>query len=340
MNSNGFIEVLWIDDEHEKQESFKTYCRKKQIEIVGYKYTDEGLKALEKEPHRWDLVLLDIQGQENQAEGLDDAGFMYARGRIKDIGYSNNITIPYLVFSGQDCIYEDRFRKVCREDKLYSKGTDTQRLVDDIQKIVGAKKDVVIKELYKSVFNAIEYLGLGKENEDFMVGLLKAIHYREDRSLCNRRRFGELRIIMEDLFVALSKDQIGLIPMECYKPNRKEINAEDAIRYLQGEQTKYRFGKSVGSGIKDSKEAIFPHLLGQNLYKIYVYAVAVSEHRLRDISEDLKMEHDKCLAYFDSVGRDNLMAFSLVLQLCDILTYAEAYVKSHPDPEENRKRAI
>ena len=49
--------VIWIDDEYDKQDAFIDYCKALDIDLVPYKVASQGLKALEDDISYWDAVI-------------------------------------------------------------------------------------------------------------------------------------------------------------------------------------------------------------------------------------------------------------------------------------------
>lgn len=338
MNSEGYIEVLWIDDEWETQVAFRELCLMENILIHPFKYANDGLARIKENPQRWDLVLLDAQGLKEEGMALGQSGLISSVNAIKDIGFEIGTKIPYFIFTGQEnLLSSEDFLASYDKTRIFSKGTDMLRLIQCIKELVSSRKDMVVKDLYPKVFEAINFLGL-KESEQKLLGFLKAIHYKEYR--LQRTPITDLRIILEELFHALIKPEIGLIPQECYKSDKRELNMADVILYMSGEQTKSEFGKAPaygGVGVVDLEGPIYPALMSSFINTLYVYVSATDSHVKRIIDDEKTEFKNQCMQYSAKV-EGSYIGFSLAYQICDVLTYTAAYVKSHPDPVLNRRR--
>ena len=338
MNSEGYIEVLWIDDEWENQVAFRELCLMENIMIHPFKYANDGLARIKENPKRWDLVLLDAQGLKAEGMALGQSGLISSVNAIKDIGFEIGVKIPYFIFTGQENLLSSEdflasYDKTC----IFSKGNDMLRLIQCIKELVSSREDMVVKDLYPKVFEAVNFLGL-KESEQKLLGFLKAVHYKEYR--LQRTPITDLRIILEELFHALIKPEIGLIPQECYKSDRRELNMADVILYMSGEQTKSEFGKAPaygGVGVVDLEGPIYPALMSSFINTLYVYVSATDSHVKRIIDDEKTEFKNQCMQYSAKV-EGSYIGFSFAYQICDILTYTAAYVKNHPDPVLNRRR--
>lgn len=338
MNSEGYIEVLWIDDEWETQVAFRELCLMENILIHPFKYANDGLARIKENPQRWDLVLLDAQGLKEEGMALGQSGLISSVNAIKDIGFEIGVKIPYFIFTGQENLLSSEdflasYDKTC----IFSKGTDMLRLIQCIKELVSSREDMVLKDLYPKVFEAINFLEL-KESEQKLLGFLKAIHYKEYR--LQRNPITDLRIILEELFHALIKPEIGLIPQECYKGDKRELNMADIILYMSGEQTKSEFGKAPaygGVGVIDIEGPIYPALMSSFINTLYIYVSATDSHVKRIIDDEKTEFKNQCMQYSAKV-EGSYIGFSLAYQICDVLTYTAAYVKNHPDPVLNRRR--
>lgn len=336
------IKVLWLDDQAEEflaNEDWRVQFEDEGITLYPEKYAVDAIERLKENPKQWDLVLLDAMGYKKEGSGWNTAGLSSTIQEILKVGAVNNIDIPYYIFTGQDKLFDDEeFTDSYPKEIIYSKSyEDTERLINDIKKLVLSQEDRVLKDMYHKVFEAIEYLGL-KESEQKLLGFLKAVHYKEHR--LHRTPITDLRVILEELFHALARPEIGLIPEECRKSDKAELNMADILLYTSGEQTKSEFGKSPaygGCGVIDLEGPIYPSLMSSFINMLYVFVSSTDSHVKRKIEEEKLELKDQCMQYADKV-ESSYIGFSFVYQICDVLTYTAAYVKNHTDPEFNRQR--
>lgn len=336
------IKVLWLDDESDvmlSNEDWRAQFEDEGIVLYAEKYAEHLINRLKDNPGYWDLVLLDAIGYKNEGSGLNNAGLAYAIRQVQKIAAANNVSLPVFIYTGQDSLFEDtEFTDSYSDVPIYRKGwTGTEQLIEGIKKIASTREDRSIMDLYPKVFDAIGYLGL-KETEQKLLGFLKAVHYKEYR--LQRTPITDLRVILEEIFHALIKPEIGLIPEECRKSNKTELNMADILLYTSGEQTKSEFGRAPkygGCGVIDLEGPIYPSLMSSFINMLYIFVSSTDSHVKRKIEEEKLELKDQCMQYADKVESSHI-GFSFVYQICDVLTYTAAYVKNHRDSELNRQR--
>jgi hypothetical protein len=336
------IKVLWLDDESEEMlsnEDWRAQFEDEGIVLHAEKYAEQFVERLKDNPGAWDLVLLDAIGYKKEGSGLNKAGLSYAIQQVQKVAALSNVNLPIFIYTGQDSLFEDdEFIDSYSDVPIYRKGwTGTEKLIENIKKLASTREDRAVMDMYPKVFAAIDSLGL-KESEQKLLGFLKAVHYKEYR--LHRTPITDLRIILEELFHALIKPEIGLIPQECYKSDKKELNMADIILYMSGEQTKSEFGKAPaygGVGVVDLEGPIYPALMSSFINTLYVYVSATDSHVKRIIDDEKTEFKNQCMQYSAKV-EGSYIGFSFAYQICDILTYTAAYVKNHPDPVMNRCR--
>lgn len=336
------INVLWLDDESDEMledEDWRAQFEDENITLHAEKYADQAILRIKENPGEWDIIVLDAIGYRKEGAALNGAGLSYAILEIRKVEMTHNIQLPIFIYTGQDSLFEDdEFIDSYPDIPIYRKGwKGTESLINDIKKQVSSRVDRAIKVMYPQVFDSIKYLGL-KESEQKLLGFLKAVHYKEYR--LQRTPITDLRIILEELFHALIKPENGLIPQECYKSDKRELNMADVILYMSGEQTKSEFGKAPaygGVGVVDLEGPIYPALMSSFINTLYVYVSATDSHVKRIIDDEKTEFKNQCMQYSAKV-EGSYIGFSFAYQICDILTYTAAYVKNHPDPVMNRCR--
>lgn len=142
--------VLWIDDKCDEMSAFVKNWRldpDKDIELVGYKFAQDGLRALDAAPQGWDAIVLDVQMKiSNENEGTSIEGFGLCVDHIK----KHHDTIPYFILTGESKYKSDEeFAKLQRQ-RIYKKGNEQDEfdLVQAIHQAAQAKIESRIKKKY------------------------------------------------------------------------------------------------------------------------------------------------------------------------------------------------
>ena len=338
------IKVLWLDDESEEflaNEDWRAQFEDEGITLYPEKFAIDAIERIKEDPKQWDLILLDAMGYKKEGSTLNTAGLTSTIQEILKAAAVNNVNLPYFIYTGQDKLFDDEeFTDSYPKEIIYSKSYEgTERLISNIKKLVLSKEDRILKDRYHYVFDAIDYLGL-KQSEQKLLTFLKSIHSKDhgDRHYSIK----DLRVILEEIFYSLMRDDRCIVPKECYLKGNREVNMADTIRYIRGEQTSYEFGRNQGFngfGVIDLEGPVYPNLMASNIETIYKFSSAVDSHVKRQAKPDLGDMVELCMDY-DNRLPGNYMPYSLVYQLCDVLMYTASYVKSHPNAEINRKRVF
>ncbi|MBO5815469.1 MAG: hypothetical protein J6R30_05080 [Bacteroidales bacterium] len=343
------IKVLWLDDESEEMlsnEDWRAQFEDEGIVLHAEKYAEQFVERLKDNPGAWDLALLDAVGYINEGAGWDKSGLNYAIQQIQKIAYTNNINLPIFIFTGQIKLFDNQeFINSYRDIPIYRKGWEgTEQLIEDIKKLASTREDRAVMDMYPKVFEATKHLDLNEESQEILLGFLKAFHFKEYRN--KRPGIAKLRKVLEYLFHSLIRQEVGLIPSECYKQDGNELNLRDIVLYLCGEQTNNEYGKDIKNnafGVIDIEGPILPYLMAQNLKTIYLYTTVTDSHVMRVNNENFIKEDEwsklkrACVEYATETG-GIYSSYFLVYQLCDIIMYLAAYKNSHSNPVQNRQR--
>ena len=91
--------VIWIDDEWEKQLEFKNECEELGIHLKGFSYHKAGMDELDKHPNSWDAVLLDGEIKDkSEHEEPSTKGLLNALKHLADM----HKFVPYFISTGKD----------------------------------------------------------------------------------------------------------------------------------------------------------------------------------------------------------------------------------------------
>lgn len=192
------INVIWIDDEYEKNLSFIEKCKElHNIIIKPFKTSKDGMNALENNIDHWDAIILDAKAfdeSENEQQSL--RGLAHSVKRINEL--SSKKQIPYFIYTGQpDLISNDTFSEMY--DNIYVKGNvggnNGSKMIQDIIAEVNERENIVIRKKYSQIFS-----WLPSPIDDELLDILKII---ENDNHSNSDVFNKIRKILDWVMVEL-----------------------------------------------------------------------------------------------------------------------------------------
>jgi hypothetical protein len=301
------INVLWIDDEHEKLTGILGRARRNGIRLVPFKSL-VGLEELEKSYAMYDGILLDakfFKSEDDEAGTEDTSNVHRAKERILKLPKQFDI----FILTGQAEAFNDAtFNKVF--DKVYKKGSDQEmdRLFSDLRESAQSQVDAQLRFEYKSVFDLCTPLYLGTHVGVEILALLKVTDTTNMPG-----HFNAMRKIVEDLFLAFNNHR--LLPDEFVKPT---VSLNPSQRFLaglkQGEHTDARLSKYT-----HNQETQLPSTISSGL-KNLLHVVQAGAHR-SEVDEHVRK-------------MNNLFLFkSMLFQLLDILVWFKMHIDSKPKVE-------
>lgn len=214
-------QVLWIDDEWEKQSDFITEAEQEDIFIEAYETAKDGMNALETNLDAWDAIILDAKGYDKSMDETPDLDGLYsALSRIEQL--KNERNIPWFVLTGQpDRMGNIDFEKSLRGKKPYSKNIveDKEKLFKDIKIEADKSLDTQIRHEYTDIFAT-------NADKSIMLKLLIALNTNDNR---NPAHLNDIRKIMEDVFNECKAKSI--IPLHIVKINdrRRHLSSQSFV---------------------------------------------------------------------------------------------------------------
>lgn len=195
--------ILWIDDDHEEFDEFKSEARIEGIDLVSYKSFNSGIAELERNYRDYDGVLLDAKfyRHDDNVPGEEDLDNIYmVNERILRLPKSFEV----FVLTGFDNLYQDEMFKRSFP-KVYQKGKSSEidRLIADIKEAALRLVDTQIRAKHKRVFDVCteEYIG-----EQAGRDLLTFLKIEEPSD--SKEAFNDLRKVMEAVFKAFNRNQL------------------------------------------------------------------------------------------------------------------------------------
>lgn len=298
--------VIWIDDEWEKQLEFKDDCEDLGIHLRGFSYQKAGMDELDKHPNSWDAVILDGEIKDkSDHEEPSTKGLLNALMHLASL--PANRQIPRFISTGKDKVKDNEMLK---DEVIYIKDIDDEKLIDDIRTTIDNIERFRVKILYKEV---IDFLGcINQEISDSIICIFEKIHYPDsDASFDSKLYYNQIRQALECIFIK-AKDK-GIIPIECFNGDRPNI--DQCYRYLVGDPA-YHAGVRYGQ----QGERVVPEYIEDMMSMI------------KNLGNEFSHPNENTKTHY--------LLFSLAFHLYEIAVWMFRYIEEHPDKNENLKKCV
>lgn len=308
--------VLWIDDEPDKQDAFFERAEMDGILLKNFTTSKAGMEELSDNLHFYDAVILDAKVyNESEDEVARLTGLQNSMLELRRL--SVNRFIPYFIFSGQpDVIGSDQVIEMLGDHPIYQKSVDEDKLFRDIKKASDQQPETQIRHEYAKAFGVIE--DFNPEASKSLMKILKAIK-NGGNDFDDKEQFTQLRIILEMMF--RKANEVGLLHDKCIP--RGNVNLTDSSLFLAGENTKH-------SKVRSTKTH-FPKIIA-NIVKNILFITGGASHTAEvDPNENINVQE-----YREMIKTPYLL-FSLTFQLMDVLVWFDGYCKENPVYDENKK---
>jgi hypothetical protein len=297
--------VLWIEDEPQKQDSFLDEAALEGIDLHLFKTNKLGMDELETHINFYDAVILDAKGYEKSED--ERASLTGLQNSIKAINALSK-KIPYFIYSGYlDKIEYGIAREMLNNEEIFTKGKDNQQLLTRIKEKADRQIDTQIRHKYQRIFEVCTNKYIGEDANNTLLSLLRSIEDNEN-NLDSNDKLNTIRKIVEKLFVALNR--IGILPDEL----RGNINGSS--KFLAGVDSSY----SLNEEIADKTTA----------YLLRSILTVTQDGSHIGSSSSLGVNNH-------IVQRATPYLFSSVLfQLLDVLLWFKEFADKHQDIEKNK----
>ena len=342
MDTNDLIQVLWVEDDKDVTETYPIQAEAYGLQLVPFSCWDEGKAALDKEYSRWSAIILDAKCK-HHFDSADNA-VKFLGNALKDIAAmskEHGRIIPWYVLTAgdesniSDSINEDRNKWDADWTQLtnkvyYSKNTDRKTLFERIRKHAQKSARIQVQEMYHDYYYQLSVL----DNDvcDDIMTILETMHFpNSDPDFKPRHYYNPLRKALEYVFRSTRK--IELIPDEFFSGSN--INLNQCFMFVIGNEAT-KLGYKHGGG------SIVPRHI-QDMMSLIVNIGNASSHSFEP-SHSTELSDDEIEEYENNVistgANSRLLLFSMALQFCEILQWANNYIKEHPDKEVNKKNWI
>lgn len=293
---------------------------------------------MEKDMNRFSAIITDARGKTEKA-GPEDLGSLKVLER-ELMRLWNKRYIPYYIYTGKKAVYEiETFKEEHKE--FFRKGLEDDKLFARIETDLGQLPEIQIEYMYLDVIVAARKV-IGKKKTAQLIKLLKGIHFMDCRPEEPPKNM--LRAIMCACLKAFIK--YGLVPKECLRSGSNLPIYDDVREYLSGQRAVHTNGASTIAGVMDTEGPVFGEVMAQHLEDIMNYVNAGS-HEEGDDDEDevdetlvqIDVEVNERYENYDSEIKDNLLFYSYLLQICDLIRYSSDYISKNNNITVNQDRA-
>lgn len=339
MNENKeFFKVLWVEDDPEVTKPLPRRAEKQWIDLRPFPCWDDAQDALTKDFDSWDAIILDAKCKHHR-DSLDNAAefLREALMEIRAICREKGRQLNWYILTGEggaetksinEHIPDERMKwdgdwTEQTGKKFYSKTTEE---IDSLFMRVKyhatqSERTQIKTQLYREVFEALDYLGIKPYTENALSDILFAIHFpTKDRNFKAVLHYTPMRQLLEYLFRACNK--FGLVPDQCMDKGR--VNLNQSYMYLIGKDADV-VGVRYGN---DGDRIASPQI--ENEIRAILCLGNVNSHTV-----DLNDEDKKKIEELFRTANSKFVLFSLVFQLCDVIVWLKDYVASHGDKAVN-----
>lgn len=298
--------VIWIDDEWEKQLEFKDECEELGIHLQAYSNQKAGMEELDRHPNSWDAVILDGEIKDkSEHEEPSTKGLLNALMHLASL--PANRQIPRFISTGKDKVKDNEMLK---DEVIYIKDIDDEKLIDDIRTTIDNIEKFRVKILYKEVIDFLS--GINKEISDSIIAIFEKMHYPDSNEhFDSKLYYNQIRQALECIFIE-AKDK-GVIPVECFNGNRPNI--DQCYRYLVGNPA-YHAGVRYGQ----PGERIVPEYIEDMMSMI------------KNLGNEFSHPNESTKTHY--------LLFSLAFHLYEIAVWMYRYFEEHPDRNENLQKCV
>lgn len=300
-------QVLWIDDDAEKQDGFLDAAYLNGLDINYCKTSKLGMEELTSKIEQYDAVILDAMVyNESEDEKAALTGLFNSIKKINAL--SERKKIPYFIFSGYiDQDAHASAREMLADETIFIKSKDNKALFKAIKEAADKQIDTQIRHKYQRVFEVCteKYIG-----ENAGVDLLNLLLDIDNSNTENQ--FNTLRKIVEDIFIAFNKFQ--LLPNEFITPS---VSLNESSKFLSGKKNKG--GLFIEKGYHHLEETHVPAPISEMLRNILTIT--------QDGSHRAKID-----AHVKSLNTSYLFQ-GVLYQLLDVIVWFKIHIESNPKTE-------
>jgi len=303
-------EVLWIDDEYKKQESIISDAELSGINITPFESHEEGIQYLNVNLDKIDAVILDAKVKDTKDDETPNL-----EGLRKSRDYLNalpaKVRPSYFIFTGQpDYMQDNVFKESYGE--YYIKGTDNEKLFDDIKSAIKDRENTIIRSTYPKIFKLFKDDFINSEYEKHLIKILKSINNGVTR-FDDELYFNQLRQMVE---VAMRRsNEAGILHDRCINEKGEVILTLSSL---------FLSGYEVNDLNIKCNQAHFPKIISNHVREI-LEVTNIGSHAEKDGKEESETNLNE---YRRKLNTPYLL-YSLTFKLMDVLLWFSEYIKEN-----------
>lgn len=308
--------VLWIDDDcNTTGRDFIGQAEQDDVDITAFESHEEGIAFLEKNLNKFHAVILDAKvklKKDDTVIGLE--GLKASRDRLIEL--NSKLDLPYFIFTGQpDYQTNEMFKESFGE--FYIKGTDNEKLINDLINRVENKEDYILQKEYRQVFEVCTEKYIGIDSQKHVLQILSSIK-KPNITFDDELYFTKIRIILELMFRATNK--YGLLHDVCIANGK--VNLAESSLFLAGAETKHF---NVICSVSH-----FPKLIADAVKSI-IFITGAASH-----TSEANSQNNINLDDYRKTVKTPYLLYSLTFQLMDVLIWFKEYVDNNNDITLNK----
>lgn len=320
------IQVLWVEDDPVVTKAYPTEAADFGIQIVPFSCWEKALAELQTNYKRWAAIILDAKCKIKDTDSDNATRFlMNAIRDISKLGAKFNREIPWYVLSGElgsedaaDLLDIDRPWDADWAQKYYSKATDREALYRRIKYHVTQTKYLQIRNTYREVFEALDFVKVNPECENLMEDLLMFI--QDPVNNTDNNAMHKLRKALEYVFISMIHQ--GIIPNDFNHISKKgSPNMNYCSLWLAGKEAT----KNDVVVVPAPDKPFVTEIMAEAIKNI----IHIAGAEIHGQDETIEREDTKNVtSYLESVGNSTYLLRSLIFQLCDIILWYKLYLSN------------
>jgi hypothetical protein len=209
--------VMWFDDQHEEFQIFKDEAILKDVQLIGYSNSREGIPELKNNYKDYDAVILDglfFKTEDHKGTDIDDSAFGEVAKLLSELKVQNK-SIPWFIYSGQPSFVKTKnsFVELFKDEafakgKVFDKNKDEDfiQLLQEIKKEADKNPERIIKMKNPEIFSIFDEGILGDDVECQLFSLFKKNTYENRAEL--KSILTNIRSIQESIFLKLENNSV------------------------------------------------------------------------------------------------------------------------------------
>lgn len=321
MNNRNVYNVLWFEDEPEKNKAFVEECEDLGIILHNVKVRQIGISEFERKFDMWDAVLLDAEMPEESENEVAD---IYGLPQMEQLiaSYRKKRDVPVFISTGKDDLKNSRGFIKSHSTEVYVKGLHIKKdgkvimkgddeLLEDMLEAMGNSPTRQIKTKYDDVFRTMDRLGFVDHAKEILIQILLPLHFPYDYSQFSPLlHYNQLRQFIEYFFRVCNK--CGFVPNQCI-PNGI-VNLNQSSLYLAGKNCdvlKIRYG--------EPGERVAPEYIENILVDVLELGNTHSHTTKMDSGDEAKIDS------FFRTCNSRFLIFGFALHMCELVSWLEGH---------------